>query len=102
MGREQQQIDVGAVEELFGQSDCQSKAKATPTRTGANRRSFREPREEVCVFGCVCVFVSVTLLLKVCQFLKTIVFLLHVLPQVLILDSKRGMNLEIFLKQFRR
>eukprot|EP00066_Takifugu_rubripes_P025861 XP_011615127.1 PREDICTED: FH2 domain-containing protein 1-like [Takifugu rubripes] len=61
------QIDVSAVEELFGQSGCQSNIKTTPTRTGTNRRSFRETQEEVSI-----------------------------------LDSKRGMNIGIFLKQFRR
>lgn len=47
--QQQYQIDVGTIEELFGQGDCQSDAKATPTRGGATRRSFRETKEEVCV-----------------------------------------------------
>uniref|UniRef100_A0A3Q3X048 FH2 domain-containing protein n=1 Tax=Mola mola TaxID=94237 RepID=A0A3Q3X048_MOLML len=65
--QQQYQIDVGTIEELFGQGDCQSDAKATPTRRGATRRSFRETKEEVTI-----------------------------------LDSKRGMNIGIFLKQFKR
>lgn len=68
-GRVQQQyeIDVRTIEELFGQNDCHSKAKSTPTRGGKSRSSFRETKEEVSI-----------------------------------LDSKRGMNVGIFLKQFKR
>ncbi|XP_040887510.1 FH2 domain-containing protein 1-like isoform X2 [Toxotes jaculatrix] len=67
--QQQYQIDVQTIEELFGQSDGQSNAKATPTPTrgGRSRSSFRESKEEVSI-----------------------------------LDSKRGMNIGIFLKQFKR
>ncbi|XP_022616854.1 FH2 domain-containing protein 1-like, partial [Seriola dumerili] len=65
--QQQYQIDVHTIEELFGQNDCQSKDKATPTRGGRNRSSFRETKEEISI-----------------------------------LDSKRGMNVGIFLKQFKR
>ncbi|XP_071391193.1 FH2 domain-containing protein 1-like, partial [Centroberyx affinis] len=65
--QQQYQIDVRTIEELFGQSDCQSNAGAPPTRGGKARGSFRESREEVSI-----------------------------------LDSKRGMNIGIFLKQFKR
>ncbi|XP_074518343.1 uncharacterized protein LOC141784410 [Halichoeres trimaculatus] len=64
--QQQYQIDVKTIEELFGQ-DCQSNSKATPTRGGKTRSSFREAKEEVTV-----------------------------------LDPKRGMNIGIFLKQFKR
>nr|XP_054604629.1 FH2 domain-containing protein 1 [Nothobranchius furzeri] len=60
------QIDVQEVEELFGHNDCQSDAKAPPTRGGKGRVSFRETKE------------------------------------VSILDPKRGLNVAIFLKQFKR
>lgn len=65
--QQQYQIDVQTIEELFGQKDCQSNGKATPTRGGKTRTSFRETKEEVCI-----------------------------------LDRKRGMNIGIFLKQFKR
>ncbi|XP_038586849.1 FH2 domain-containing protein 1-like [Micropterus salmoides] len=65
--QQQYQIDVQTIEELFGQNDCQSNAKATPTRGGKTRSSFREAKDEVSI-----------------------------------LDSKRGMNIGIFLKQFKR
>ncbi|AWO97251.1 putative FH2 domain-containing protein 1-like [Scophthalmus maximus] len=65
--QQQYQIDAQTIEELFGQGDCQSNAKATPSRGGRVRSSFRETKDEVCL-----------------------------------LDSKRGMNISIFLKQFKR
>ncbi|XP_070710477.1 FH2 domain-containing protein 1-like [Pempheris klunzingeri] len=65
--QQQYQIDVQTIEELFGQNDCQSNAKSTPTSGGKTRSSFRESKEEVSI-----------------------------------LDSKRGMNIGIFLKQFKR
>ncbi|KAI3376040.1 hypothetical protein L3Q82_016573 [Scortum barcoo] len=65
--QQQYEIDVRTIEELFGQNDCQSDAKATPTRGGKIRSSFREAKEEISI-----------------------------------LDSKRGMNIGIFLKQFKR
>ncbi|XP_070786089.1 FH2 domain-containing protein 1-like [Enoplosus armatus] len=65
--QQQYQIDVQTIEELFGQNDRQSNTKATPTRGGKTRSSFREAKEEVSI-----------------------------------LDSKRGMNIGIFLKQFKR
>lgn len=64
--QQQYQIDVKTIEELFGQ-DCQSNSKATSTRGGKTRSSFREAKEEVTI-----------------------------------LDPKRGMNIGIFLKQFKR
>lgn len=45
--QQQYQIDVQTIEELFGQKDCQSNGKATPTRGGKTRTSFRETKEEV-------------------------------------------------------
>ncbi|KAM6959801.1 uncharacterized protein LKV04_021451 [Tautogolabrus adspersus] len=65
--QQQFQIDVQTIEELFGQNDSKSNAKATLTRGGKTRSSFREAKEEVTI-----------------------------------LDSKRGMNFGIFLKQFKR
>lgn len=47
---QQYQIDVSTIEELFSQRDCQSNAKATPTRGGVSRGSFREVKDV-----CVCV-----------------------------------------------
>ncbi|XP_053199596.1 FH2 domain-containing protein 1-like [Scomber japonicus] len=64
--QQQYQIDVQTIEELFGQNDSQN-AKATPSRGGKARSSFRDTKEEVSI-----------------------------------LDSKRGMNIGIFLKQFKR
>ncbi|KAK2863285.1 hypothetical protein Q5P01_002818 [Channa striata] len=63
--RQQYQIDIQTIEELFGQNESQ--AKVALTRGGVNRSSFREAKE-----------------------------------QVSILDSKRAMNIGIFLKQFKR
>ncbi|KAM9836873.1 uncharacterized protein ACBR49_019288 [Aulostomus maculatus] len=61
------QIDIHTIEELFGQGNSQSTAKATPSRGGKARSSFREARDEVTI-----------------------------------LDAKKGMNIGIFLKQFKR
>ncbi|KAK2899653.1 FH2 domain-containing protein 1-like [Channa argus] len=63
--RQQYQIDIQTIEELFGQNDRQPKVALA--RGGMNRSSFREAKE-----------------------------------QVSILDSKRAMNIAIFLKQFKR
>lgn len=45
--QQQYQIDVRTIEELFGQNDCQTNAKSTPTRDGPTRGSFRKAKEEV-------------------------------------------------------
>ncbi|XP_015248126.1 PREDICTED: FH2 domain-containing protein 1-like [Cyprinodon variegatus] len=61
------QIDVKKIEELFTQNDGPPASKATPTRGGKTRLSFREAKDEVSI-----------------------------------LDAKRGLNISIFLKQFKR
>lgn len=103
------EIDAQTVEELFGQHDGQSKTLATPARGGKTSSSFRETKQEVC-FWCraacaavcwrhgrwseVCVTVSTRALTSDWPSLS------H--TQVSILDAKRGMNIAIFLKQFKR
>ncbi|KAK6291618.1 hypothetical protein J4Q44_G00374020 [Coregonus suidteri] len=60
-------IDVQTIEELFGQTDCQSPGVTSVTRGGKARGSLRETKDEISI-----------------------------------LDWKRGMNVGIYLKQFKK
>lgn len=105
--KQKYEIDAQTVEELFGQHDGQSKTLATPARGGKTSSSFRETKQEVCFWcraacaavegmgdGVKCVWQFPPGLWPQIDSLS--------LTQVSILDAKRGMNIAIFLKQFKR
>ncbi|KAF7641952.1 hypothetical protein LDENG_00267630 [Lucifuga dentata] len=122
--QQQYQIDVQTIEELFGQKDCQSNAGTPPTRGGKARSSFRETKQEV--KGRANLWTQRRVQQQYQIDVQTIEELFgqkdcqsnagtpptrggkarssfrETKQEVSILDSKRGMNIGIFLKQFKR